>query len=384
MEMYLSVTLMVLFLVVAFFPVRDFLESKLYMLMADRRANRRCFHRLEARALKLAVRVLDLYMYAMSTLLVIIIFKNTALAFDCVHADRNDVDHWAILKAILLGHKVQEDVKPYVAQDPKTFCFEGRHRQLCLLLGVLTPAFMVALIPYATVGGDSRYTSAFKVRRGIGQIFERILCGLPCGDRRRARPAGGSRHLWVQSARRKATVLNLGFCNPDPEHVYMGQCVELFAKVTLPVVVILTTTYPRVQAVGVTAVGAVLALDALLHPPLQDRGFGRLDQGLSMLTFHTMLCGLATAFVEEDAWWPVAACVAGWVVYAIGGLRLLLVTDLAPQTVQRWSTDRPPAAQLREAGCATVHRAAAELLHGLARLKTGFKAGLKGAASAAT
>merc|ERR1711937_412761 len=96
--------------------------------------------------------------------------------------------------------------------------------------------------------------------------------------------------VWVDQAKRKATVMYLGSLHPKAASVVYTKLVELFIKVSLPCIMILTTHSPIFQTCAVSACGFLSLVNSLLNPPLVNVGWCVFEQGLQLFTFMCMCC----------------------------------------------------------------------------------------------
>lgn len=197
--------------------------------------------------------LVDTYMSLCATVLVTPTFKSVARAYDCVRVP----DHPA-----------------YLASAPTLRCYQGRVLYVVVLFTGLVPIYFWMLVPYAVIAGDCSYMSAKK------------MC---------------MRQWWVLSAQRKATVLNLGFLHPCPDYIFQTLFVELLAKAALPVIVIETTSHPRLQMGLVTSVGAIMYLLALMYPAKANIKFNYAVLALKCFTLCAMICGCLTLVFEENS-----------------------------------------------------------------------------------
>eukprot|EP00443_Scrippsiella_acuminata_P049821 CAMPEP_0115375502 /NCGR_PEP_ID=MMETSP0271-20121206/2492_1 /TAXON_ID=71861 /ORGANISM="Scrippsiella trochoidea, Strain CCMP3099" /LENGTH=966 /DNA_ID=CAMNT_0002798561 /DNA_START=57 /DNA_END=2953 /DNA_ORIENTATION=- len=291
-------------------------------------------------AMSLVQRAIHFFLLLSSTIFVVPIFKKCAMALDCVHAGKSPPKYEFILFHIFFGDNVPlpEEEAPFLQSVPAVKCFTGSHRRLCIALFLLVPCYLIALIPYAVVEGDSNYVSVAKLWGGLSQTIRKFMF-----------MSNVSENYWIESAMRKATVVNLGFVHPHPDNIFVTRVVELFAKAALPVIVIETTSYARLQMYMVTVVGFIMLVVTFACPPKVDRKLCRIEQGLRVFTFCTMCCGCLTVELEKDSVVPLIVLGVSAVIVPLFFLALAVREPVSPVNVQQCSTSSIPAKSASEA-----------------------------------
>jgi len=145
------------------------------------------------------------------------------------------------------------------------WCYEGKHIWFFLAYAIMVPVYSVLLIPLSAVEGQMEYMNWRK-------LFS-------------------PREFWAESARRKATVINMGPLHQNPEYVFRSHFLELCAKAILPVVEILAREHPGIQVSLTSSVGFIMWLTSLMYPPKQGRIFNCMAQDARLFTLCAMLCG---------------------------------------------------------------------------------------------
>lgn len=139
---------------------------------------------------------------------------------------------------------------------------------------ILIPAYIACLVPYAMVGGDAHYIPN-------GELF--------------------NTSFWSKAAVRKATDLHLAFLHPEPIHAVITMQVDLFAKISLPVLTTLTAQKPRTQMILVTLIGLIMWVNSIIHAPYVERKFCVFVQNLKLFTLVAFLSGCFTVFLQDKA-----------------------------------------------------------------------------------
>lgn len=243
------------------------------------------------------------FMKLCATVLVVPIFTKCAQGLDCVHPEGEKGDTWwQIVQQVAHAAEAPEP-KPYLAIAPQILCFEGSHRTLVLLLWTLVPMYLVTLIPYAVVEGDTEYMNATKLWTGLSQTSQLVRGALTYG---RLDKDIMNVHEWALSANRKATRINMGVLHPNPAYIFRSLFTDLVAKALLSVIVIETTSEPLLQMALVTAVGAFRFLTSVLWPPMAEPPLNWLHQGTRFFTLCAMACGILTVCLQVHSWIPVA------------------------------------------------------------------------------
>jgi len=213
--------------------------------------------------------VVRLVMQLVSTVFVVPIIQSCAEAVDCV---RPDEESWV---SSLLGNP---NKSIYLASAPTVLCYRGPHTALTAVLFVIVPFFIVILIPFAAVSGDTRYVPA--------------ACLYDSG-------LWGENGQWRKAATRKATEVHMAFLHVVPKQAFRTQTLELLGKILLPVIATWTTSRPMTQMVLISIIGFGLWLNSILAAPYVERKFCVLVQDVKLFTSCAMLCGAMTVW-END------------------------------------------------------------------------------------
>jgi len=136
---------------------------------------------------------------------------------------------------------------------------------------VVAMVYLIGLVPYAVVGGDSSYV----------QRNELLDC-----------------EAWAFNAERKATALNLGIFHPNPRNVFYSRLAETVSKALLPMVSWLVPQ-PLLQMSLSTTLMVLLWLESVRYPAFVDRMYGAIVQGSRLFAACTMLCGLVTVVIGD-------------------------------------------------------------------------------------
>merc|ERR1719375_1452237 len=96
------------------------------------------------KVLEAARAMVYLLMLVSSTLLVVPMFKEVVRTFDCREVTHSGGPGGTYSLYIL-------------AHAPGVECYTGYHLQLAVMCVVISPLYMVALMPYAVVAGDADY-----------------------------------------------------------------------------------------------------------------------------------------------------------------------------------------------------------------------------------
>jgi hypothetical protein len=161
---------------------------------------------------------------------------------------------------------------------------------------VLYGSYLILIIPFAFVAGDSHYMTREEVFAGPRQ--------------------------WGQQARRKATVQYLGALHPKAASIIYTKLVELVTKVALPVIVILSTHIPLAQTCMVASFGLLGFVTSILHPPIVEVAWCIIEQGLQLFTFLCMSCGVLTVVFPGTGYGEYGLIVALVLVVLITYLRV--------------------------------------------------------------
>eukprot|EP00928_Gymnodinium_smaydae_P031531 TRINITY_DN23115_c0_g1_i2.p1 TRINITY_DN23115_c0_g1~~TRINITY_DN23115_c0_g1_i2.p1 ORF type:complete len:253 (-),score=63.35 TRINITY_DN23115_c0_g1_i2:39-797(-) len=182
-------------------------------------------------------------------------------------------------------------------------------------MAVLCPLFFVVILPFAAVDGDATYMPRTKLFR----------------------LEGGSKP-WKAASVRKATVLNTGPLHANPDNVFLTLVVEVLAKSALPVIVILTTSMPRVQMTLVSSIGFIMFGVSVLYLPTVSMKACYFIQGLRLYTLCTMICGLVTVCLDRGSLIPLAFLGVCTLVVPLGTALRIRNADMVPPDVQRCTT----------------------------------------------
>merc|ERR1712032_1273414 len=90
----------------------------------------------------------------------------------------------------------------FLATAPNIKCWRGSHLQLVLAFLLLTPAFLLVLVPFAVASGDASY-----VPRAV--LYDP--------------------HAWHMAAKRKAASLHMAFLHPAPDLAFHTLLLEAAA-----------------------------------------------------------------------------------------------------------------------------------------------------------
>merc|ERR1712048_560355 len=188
-----------------------------------------------------------------STVLVVPMFKVCAKIVDCIHP--------------------ADGSKPYLSEYPNIHCYEATHWKLVGIFVVIVPIYFAALVPYAVVNGDS-------------QFMPRASLLSPSS--------------WRRSAVRKATLEYQGPMHPEADYILINRVAELLMKISLPVIVILTSAAPLLQTALIAIVGLIVYLVSEWCRPLVDPVTNSCIQGTELFTFLCMATGMFSVILPES------------------------------------------------------------------------------------
>lgn len=259
-----SLTLMVVFVLAALLGLRQKLEKwirKLQHTPAFRSGRSSCSPvRILLVLLRLLRVVVALSTQLLSTVCVAPLFTSVARAFDCIKHEDEDGLWWA-------------HAAPHVQ------CYVGAHRKLLIMILLVVPCYLFVLMPFAGVRGDGIYVTR-----------ETLF------DYKFWKPG----NAWGNAARRQATTTHHGPWHQMPANAFFTHMVEVFAKVSLPIIVLWTRGEPKSQLSLVGCVGFTMYVSARKYKPyLQDK-VNTLVFDIKLFTIVAPLCGLLNVVVREQ------------------------------------------------------------------------------------
>jgi len=259
-ELYVDLGIQALLLVIIFSGIQRHLTNMgnsinhWHRYKQEEKANSTCGPcHLLAGFLRGGRRCMDVLVFLCATVVVVPMMKVIANAFDCEHPSEGE---------------------PFLAADSRIQCFSDLHLKLMGMIAILLPAYIFFfLIPHAAVDGDTYFMA-----RRLQMI----------------RP-----WEWPPAARRKATLMYCGPLHPQASSVFFTRIVEVFSKVFLSSLFILTSSRPIVQTVGVALCGLMNYVFAMIYPPLVNKKWNYTMQGLHLLTFLCMASGTVTVLCPK-------------------------------------------------------------------------------------
>lgn len=171
--------------------------------------------------------------------------------------------------ALICQHTPEGVVLVYA---PHIECYVGNHLYLLFALTIITPLYLVLLVPFAVVNGDTTYVQA-------SELFNPTT--------------------WMFNAERKATDLYLGPMHVDGRNAFRVRVLDLAAKLMLPLIALFTAEQPKLQTVLLAFVGLTMLISSVIWKQLLNESFNIILRGSRAFTLCAMLSGCLTAFIDD-------------------------------------------------------------------------------------
>jgi len=184
----------------------------------------------------------------------------------------------------------KEESGHYVLRTtPTVKCMEHDHWYIGLAILVLSPPYLIGLMPYALVTGDAKYVQRSELFSWSG----------------------------VKNAVRKACKVDLGPWHPNPQHVHAILSVEFLTKAAIPIISVLTSRMPRLEMSLMSTIGVIMCITAEMAPLGANKHYSLVQKSLRYLILCIMISGLVATFedtlsLSNTAIWvlgPSATCV---------------------------------------------------------------------------
>eukprot|EP00746_Dinoflagellata_sp_MGD_P025743 gnl/MRDRNA2_/MRDRNA2_160623_c0_seq1.p1 gnl/MRDRNA2_/MRDRNA2_160623_c0~~gnl/MRDRNA2_/MRDRNA2_160623_c0_seq1.p1 ORF type:complete len:506 (+),score=61.72 gnl/MRDRNA2_/MRDRNA2_160623_c0_seq1:184-1518(+) len=225
--------------------------------------------------LKRIDRAVELFMFAVSTIMVVPVVKYGVKYMICV---KNEEGIWKLKEAL--------DVT----------CFEGEHLFFEICLFAVGPLFIISLLPYAVVRGQVQYVQQHELYQP---------------------------KLWVKNATRRGSSVDRDFLTYRSQNIFVTEVVDFTYKVLIPCVTVLTS-HSIWQQILLTAISGFFFILSFTRQAFVDprmNAFRRINKAVVFAAFGGGL--LSTYRNDTESWVPFL--ITGSVLVLVVGFSLLWV-----------------------------------------------------------